>query len=401
MAKLGWIGSVTLAAGASAGAAAAQFGLGYGLGVISWSPAAATGPQTPDSVWLSSLSWTLWIAAAATIVGAISADRRSAGEIGSAPPRPGSDANTDSIFATAIWRLLLAVSAAVGALLSVALVLVPARAAVRLDTGTPQLIAAGYAVVGIFLGIIIAIGALIVRAIAVNVIATAAWIWALAIAAVIDGVIAGRGLGTAPLDAWTSDSNGTSWTLPVVLLVVGMAFLIGVGSAWLSARRGSGPFSISAAGAAGPAIVVVAYLLTQPKLVGVDARVSAYILVLYALIGGIGGSALMGAIWSARLKAQRAPVSSERFSTTPKKTAVAVTPEPFLPPAVDPYETPATSARPRGSAAVPGKKPLANEITRPLAVPVQSGVPDAESDTTEKLAPADPPKPTPGKRNRR
>ena len=68
MAKLGWIGSVALAAGASAGAAAAQFGLGYGLGVISWSPVAATGRETPDGVWLSSLSWTLWIAAISTMM---------------------------------------------------------------------------------------------------------------------------------------------------------------------------------------------------------------------------------------------------------------------------------------------------------------------------------------------
>ncbi len=394
MAKLGWIGSVALAAGASAGAAAAQFGLGYGLGVISWSPVAATGPETPDSVWLSSLSWTLWIAAAATIVGAICADRRSAGEIGSAPPRTGTDTAGQTIFATAIWRLLLAVSAAVGALLSVALVLVPARAAIRLDTGTPQLIAAGYAVVGIFVGILIAVSALIIRAVAVNVIATAVWIWALAIAAVIDGVIVGRGLGTAPLDVWPTGQHSDSWSGPVILIVLGAAFLIGIGSAWFAARHGSGPVTAGVSGAAGPIIVVIAYLLTRPSLVGVDARISAYILAPYALIAGVAGSAIMSAGWSARLKAQRDPVTSKRIATTPRKA----TPEPFLPPAVDPYETP---VRPRGSATVTAKKPLSAETTRPLAVPVQSGSGDAASEATTVTVPTTDSKQPSPKRNRR
>jgi hypothetical protein len=400
MAKLGWIGSVALAAGASAGAAAAQFGLGYGLGVISWSPVAATGRETPDAVWLSSLSWTLWIAAISTIVGAICADRRSGGELGAAPPRPGSDIDEQSQFATTIWRLLLAVAAAVGALLSVALVLVPARAAVRFDTGTPQLIAAGYAVVGITVGIIVSIYALVVRAGSINVIATAIWIWALAAAAVVEGVIVGRGLGTAPLDVWpTGGSNTSSWTWPVVLIVVGMAFLIGVGSAWLAARRGSGPFSVGAAGAAGPIIVVVAYLLTQPKLVGVDARVSAYILVLYALIAGIGGSALLSALWSARLNRRATPVTTQRIPTSPKKAPIKLPPKDVpLPPAVDPYATP---ARPRGSAAVQNKTPLSDETTRPLAaIPSQSTGSETDGDSTTSLTTTEL-KPQPGKRGRR
>jgi hypothetical protein len=387
MAKLGWIGSVALAAGASAGAAAAQFGLGYGLGVIAWSPSATTGPETPDSVWLSSLSWTLWIAATSTIVGAICADRRSGGELGAAPPRAGDTGVEQSAFATAVWRLLLAVAAAVGALLSVALVLVPARAAVRLDTDTPQLIAAGYAVVGITVGIIVSVYALVVRAGAINVIATAIWIWALAIAAVVEGVIVGRGLGTAPLDVWPNgNENSSSWTLPVILLVVGVAFVIGIGSAWLAARRGSGPFSVGAAGAAGPVIVVVAYLLTQPRMVGVDARVSAYILVLYALIAGIGGSAFLSAIWSARMNHRSRPVTSQRITSSPKKAPIAP-----LAPAVDPYAEKPARGRSRGKAAVPAQTPLGEETTRPLPVSAEGGVParsdggKAESESTTAL----------------
>jgi hypothetical protein len=167
MAKQGWLGSVALAVGAGAGAAAAQFGLGYGFGVIAWSPGVGA-TTTADNVWLSSLAWTLWIAATSTVIGAVAADRRSAGEIGAAPPRAGRTADLDadrpSVFATAIWRALLAVAAAIGALLSVALVLAPAHNAGRPDTTSPQLIAAGYAVVGVTVGIVLAVCALSARA---------------------------------------------------------------------------------------------------------------------------------------------------------------------------------------------------------------------------------------------
>src|SRR5215813_1396760 len=73
MAKLGWTASVGLAVGASAGMAAAQFGLGYGLGIISWAPATTGG--TPDETWLASLAWTVFIAATSTVTGTIIADR--------------------------------------------------------------------------------------------------------------------------------------------------------------------------------------------------------------------------------------------------------------------------------------------------------------------------------------
>ena len=126
-----------------------------------------------------SLAWTLWIAASSTVIGAISADRRSLGDIGAAPPRGSAN---PTVLATAIWRALLAVSSAVGALLSVALVLTPAQLAGRTDTNAPELIASGYAVVGILAGIVVAVAALAARAAAANVIATAAWIWVLAAA---------------------------------------------------------------------------------------------------------------------------------------------------------------------------------------------------------------------------
>jgi hypothetical protein len=307
MAKLGWIGSVGLAVGASAGAAAAQFGLGYGLGIISWSPTQADGPNTLDNVWLSSLAWTLWIAATSTVVGAICADRRSAGEIGAAPPRLSSDLGDPTpptMIASSVWRALLAVSAAVGALLCVALVLVPARAAVRPDTTTPQLIAAGYAVVGIIVGLVIAVCALIARAAATNVIVTAAWLWLLAIATVIDGAAVGRGLGTAPLGVWPF-GGGTyfrsTYSLPGALLMLGAALLIGVGAAWRAALRGDSRIGTSLSGALGPLLMAFAYFLTVPHLVGFDdPQFSAYLLAPYAPVAGLTGSVLFVAALASR-----------------------------------------------------------------------------------------------------
>jgi hypothetical protein len=307
MAKLGWAGSVILAAGASAGAAAAQFGLGYGLGIISWTPQPSTGTETTDSVWVAGLAWTAFIATTSTVIGAISADRRSAGEIGAAPPKFGTVAQTSpSMFASSIWRILLAVSAAVGALLSVALVLVPARAAVRPDTSTPQLTAASYAIIGILAGILIAVFALIARAGATNIVATGGWLWALAIASVIDGVLEGRGLGTAPLGVWPFNNNTHApiWSQPAALSMLGVAFIIGAAVAWAGSRRGDSRFGTAVSGVFGPLLVLVAYDLTDP-LAGVnDSQMSAYVFAGQALIAGLFGSMLVVGIITARAQAQ-------------------------------------------------------------------------------------------------
>jgi hypothetical protein len=390
MAKLGWIGSVALAVGASAGAAALQFGLGYGLGIISWSPMIATGPQTPDSVWLSSLAWTTWIAATSTVVGAISADRRSAGEVGSAPPRlgvDGGDPGAPGLFATAIWRVLLAVSGAVGALLSVALVLVPAHTAARPDTSTPQLIAAGYAVVGIIVGILVAVAALIARAGAANVIMTGAWIWLLAIASVIDGVAMGRGLGTAPLGVFPfhqHDDNST-WSFPSAALILGAALLIGIVVAWIGARRGDHRVGVSLSGGFGPLIVMVAYILTTPDLVGIDkSHVSAFILAPYALITGVAGSVLLVAGLSAWSTAQAAPKPITGETTT----AVGRARPQFAKPAPFPRRE---TAKPDTDVTIPIAVPSppaepTSPITKPVAVPAL-----ADSDAPTSIGTARPP----------
>jgi hypothetical protein len=307
MAKQGWLGSVAFAVGSGAGAAAAQFGLGYGFGVIAWSPDAGV-TTTADNVWLSSLAWTLWIAANSTVIGAVAADRRSAGEIGAAPPRAGRtglDADRPNAFATAIWRVLLAVAAAVGALLSVALVLAPAHNAGRPDTTSPQLIVAGYAVVGVTVGIVLAVCALSARAAAGNVLITSLWLWLLAAGSVVVDVVKGHGYGTAALEVWPFGNTSYfrhTFSIDGAVLMLLTAAVIGVGAAWPAARRSDNRIGVVLSGAAGPLLVAAAYVLTIPALVGVtgNPQASASIIAPYALLAGLAGSGLLVAAISGR-----------------------------------------------------------------------------------------------------
>jgi hypothetical protein len=141
---------VATAAGVAAGTGAAQLGLGYGLGVVVW-------PVTPgvdDSVWLGSLGWATWIAASSTVIGAVVAGRLRGAQSG-------------------LWRFALAVSAAAGALLTVALIALPARVTERPQTSVPEAVAAGYAVAGVLIGLVIAYWAVFSRPVAANLILTA------------------------------------------------------------------------------------------------------------------------------------------------------------------------------------------------------------------------------------
>lgn len=313
MAGRGWGASIAVSVGVAAGAAAAQFGLGYGLGVISWVPGRGE-TATTDSAWLSGLAWTTWIAAIATVLGAVVADRRSAGEIGAAPPRSvGVDGPIapPGVVATAAWRALLAVAAAIGATLTVALVLVPAHAAVRPGTSAPEVNAAGYAVVGVLFGVVVAICALAARAAATNVVWTAGLIWLLAVAAVVDGGLSGD-RPSVSLAVWPF-GGGTffrqTWSLESAALMLGSALAIGTGAAWLAARRADSRIGIALSGALGPLTVTGAYLLTLPRLVGVNedaaAQVSAALIAPYAVIAGLAGSVLLVAVIASREATRR------------------------------------------------------------------------------------------------
>lgn len=310
MAVRGWGGSIATAIGIAAGASAAQLGLGYGLGIIAWLPSPNGGNE---ATWVASLAWATWIAATSTIIGAICADRMSASIV-----------DTKDTLSGVLARGAIAVAAAVGALATVALVAVPAREAARADTFTPQTIAAGYAAIGVIVGLLVALWAVASRAVAANVIATASWLWLLAVIAVIDGVATGRGLASAQLGVWqiTSDADRFWFRniyLPGAALTLGSALIIGAFAAWPAAKRLDGRVGTAVSGGVGPLLVAAAYFLAAPTLVGIRAeQLSAHLLAPYAVIAGLAGSVLVTAIIQRRDSRQKEELALLQWPDEPQ-----------------------------------------------------------------------------------
>ena len=278
MADKGWTARVATAAGVAAGTGAAQLGLGYGLGVIVWPVTVAE----DRSEWLGSLGWATWITASATVFGAVIASRLG----GVRPARPRRP-----------WRSAFAISAGVGALVAVALIALPARAAVRLDAHTPQMIAASYALLGVALGVIVAFWAVRSRPVAANLIATSAWLWALAITAIVVELVLGRDTATY-LTSWQFVETSTTrygviyW--PSALLSLAAAFVIGVIAVVPAVRRGDLGLGAAISGAVGPLLVAVSFLALSPRLTGTPGPIeSAYLIAPYAVLSGLAGSALV------------------------------------------------------------------------------------------------------------
>ncbi|RIW47694.1 hypothetical protein D3H59_09285 [Micromonospora endophytica] len=361
---MGWGGSTATAAGVAAGAGAAQLGFGYGLGILNWAPADTT---ASTATWVASLIWATWIAATSTIVGAVCAqrlhDRRFAAPSGSSVP--GTDAppaNADRR-GDGLWWTALSGAAALGALITVLLVAVPARVAVVPDTASPRDMAASYAALGVLIGALVALWALRCRAAAANVVATAGWLWLLAVVAVVDSVLAGRGLTTAQLGIWQLSSDSDQFWVrdyfywPGAVLSLGSALLIGVLAARRGVREADRRVGATASGAAGPLLVAVAYLLAVPRLTAISPeQVSAHLIAPYAAIVGVGGSVLVAAL--AQRTARRAtdrPVDAVPTAAVPRQrtgttadTGPATVPVPAAPPRTDtaPHATDTTPQDP-------------------------------------------------------
>jgi hypothetical protein len=331
VAEKGWTAQLAAAAGLAAGTGAAQLGLGYGLGVMTW-PVTET---ADDSVWLGSLGWATWITASATVFGAVIASRlRSDPSMSTRTAGP--------------WRLALAAAAAVGAAVTVALIAIPARAAVRSDTFSPQTIAAGYAVVGILFGLVIAYWAVVSRPVAANLIATAAWLWALAIAAIVAELIWHRASATY-LTSWQFVGTDTRYGAiywPDSLLTLLAALVIGIVAAWPAVRRGDFGLGAATSGAVGPLLVAATFFVLAPQLTGLLGPLeSAYLMAPYAVLAGLAGSALNVAI--ARWAAERARVHSR--AAAPAAGVPVDAPEPVSPAKRASAPRPASSPAPAGA----------------------------------------------------
>ncbi|PYC73511.1 hypothetical protein C7C45_07615 [Micromonospora arborensis] len=348
MARQGWGVSIATAIGVAAGAGAAQLGFGYGLGVITWTP---TDAGATDTAWADGLAWATWLAASSTVLGAVCAQRlhqRNASapaepqvdegpDSATSPEQPSQGAHTTGTEATGthsaphdrgglLRRVALALGAGLGGLVTVLLIAVPARVATGADTGAPQRTAAVQATLGILIGVLVAIWALRSRVAAINVTATAAWLWLLAVVSVIDGVRVGRGLTGAQLGTWQLDPDHPRYWIsdqlywPGALLALVPALLIGA----LAARSAGHRVGVAASGAAGPVLVALAYLTTLPHWSTLGpAQLSTQLIAPYAVIAGIGGSVLAAVLAEradrsvAASAAQADPAAADRTDPPP------------------------------------------------------------------------------------
>ncbi|XTZ15202.1 hypothetical protein ACQSSU_27790 [Micromonospora echinospora] len=292
MAVRGWGGTPATAFGIAAGTGAAQLGFGYGLGIVSWAPPDPGVDGSAGTIWAASLGWATWIAATSTIAGAVVARRPARRPTVGAHARNRRPGGVPS-----------ALAAALGALVTVLLVAVPARAAVPTDTTAPQTMAAAYTGAGLLVGFLVAIWAQRSPPAAANIFASIGWLWTLAVVAVVDGVLAGRGMASAQLGFWqlATDRPGLragdhlSWL--AVALPLGSALVVGALAARRAARSTYRRVGAAASGAAGPLLVAVAYLLTVPRLPGLRAeQLTAQFVAAYAVVTGIAGSVLVAAL---------------------------------------------------------------------------------------------------------
>ncbi|WP_433314696.1 hypothetical protein ACQP0U_00290 [Micromonospora sp. CA-269861] len=451
MARQGWGVSIATAIGVAAGAGAAQLGFGYGLGVITWTPTEA---GATDTAWADGLAWATWLAASSTVLGAVCAQRlhqrhataktaispqtatdgvarHESPQLGDRTPEhetPGdgrpltTDTAQPKVAETPppvaeppvqdrgglLRRVALALGAGLGGLVTVLLIAVPARVATGADSGAPQRTAAVQATLGILIGVLVAIWALRSRAAAVNVTATAAWLWLLAVVSVIDGVRVGRGLTGAQLGTWQFDPDHARYWIggqlywPGALLALVPALLIGVLAARRSARSSGHRVGAAASGAAGPVLVALAYLSTMPHWSTLGpAQLSTQLIAPYAVIAGIGGSVLAALLGeraernhpAGRSRGAGRGAAAPDTTADPNPVAEGDSAPPFSGPTTDsassvPGSTTGTAAR-RRRAGAPVPTPRTGSLPgEPAAVP-QVPAPRTDPDSPGPTRPAE------------
>ncbi|HEY0000745.1 MAG TPA: hypothetical protein VGB74_09850, partial [Actinoplanes sp.] len=274
--------------------------------------------------------------------------------------------------------MALAISAALGAMMAVALIALPARSAVRADTLTPQVTAGGYALLGVVLGLVVAYWAVASRPVAANLLVTGIWLWALAITAIVVDLTVHRPSATY-LTSWQFAEladGGRFGTIfwPSALLTLVAAFLIGIVAAAPAIRRGHLDLAAAASGTVGPLVVAIAFLALSPRLTGTLSPLeSAYLMAPYAVLAGLAGSALAvaaGRAAAARRTPHALPPDTEAapHSRATSATASATTTRP------GPAGTAAAQTSRAGAAAHTSQAGAAADPTRRVgaaAIPAQ------------------------------
>jgi hypothetical protein len=341
---------------AAAGTAAAQLGLAYGLGILVWVPDRA---ELADAAWAAGLAWTVWVAAVAVVVGAHVGDR-SAGNVYS------------GAVVRVAGRLTLVVSAALGACLTIPLVAVPTQQVQIVDNFAPNLLAGIYAAAGVVVGLVVALVALASGAVATNVVATAAFGWAVAVLA--------RATGDGPdeviqLGIWRFTEQGPIWHsfyIPGALLMLGGALLIGGLAAFPAAGRGAGRFGVTMSGLAGPAVLAASYAFAAPRPGHATfEQLSAFYTTPYMVVAGLVGSGLVAAVGSgpSRKPARKARIAPPSPAAGVPHTDAQVGAETVAPP---PPSAPSGLTPSAGRRSEPLPAPSAGSVRAKASVPSQS-----------------------------
>jgi hypothetical protein len=353
MARRRWGRSILLATVAAAGTAAAQLGLGYGLRILVWTPQNADAAET---AWAAGMAWTVWIAATSVVVGAVIGDRS------------GGTVQSGRVLRAAS-NLTTAFAAAIGGLITIPLVAVPTQQVQITDTFTPGLLAGIYAAAGVLIGLVMAVIALSARAVAANVIATAGFLWALAIVAVTD---AGGRTEVTQLGIWKFTNQGPIWNsfyIPGALLMLGGALMLGGLAAFPAAGRGEGRLGVAVSGATGPILVALSYTLAAPRPGHATfEQLSAFYTSPYMIGAGLIGSALVAAVGAAPRREHRAMKAAIPNPTVPAPVPAAA---PTSPGPTSGYEPP-THTPAAGRRSTPLPQTSANAVTAKASVPAAS-----------------------------
>lgn len=273
----------------------------------------------------------------------------------------------------------------------------------------PQLVAGGYALAGLLAGLVVAFWAVSSGPVAANLIGTALWLWALAIAGVAAELATGRDFATY-LTSWQFAESvspirygGIYW--PSALLTLVAAFVIGLAAAWPAARNGELGLGTAISGAVGPLLVAFSFLLLAPQLTAAMGPLqSAYLIAPYAVLAGLGGSALTVTLEQGRRARAARAVDTAAIPTTDLTAGGKPGPGPAIPatrpaPAAVPAPTPAPASAPsKAPAAVPAKGPAAVPAKAPAKATGRAVAPAAEKDKpptapalTDKPGPAEKP----------
>lgn len=329
MSMRAWVKPLGTTLGVAAVAGAAQLGIAYGIAILLW---AKDFTDPGEGAWAANLTWVCWLAAASVVLGVVIGRRVT-------PPI--------EFPRSVLAQFATVASAAVGALVTVPLVGIPARYAELAGDSAPASTAARIALVGVLLGAVVSVGVLLGRPLEWNTLATTGVLWAVAFGSVLVSLGRGEPPDSVRLAVWSYAETPGWFAVMAPMLVAALA--VGAGLALLAKRQGHSRVAVAVCGAPGPLVVAIAYLVAGPgSRPETGEQFLPYLAVPYAVLTGLLGSLLVAAIERPEPDAEPAGLSdSDRtpvaaIAAGPAAsgdTSVTETPE-LSPPDTEPAEPP-------------------------------------------------------------